>query len=57
MENAYKAILDAIGDDPNREGLSKTPARAAESLRYLTQGYGQDVDEIINGSLFASDNT
>lgn len=55
MEKAYKAILEAIGDDPTREGLSKTPARAAESMRYLTQGYRESIDEIIGDSLFAAD--
>lgn len=55
MENAYRHIIAAIGEDPTREGLVKTPARAAEAMSYLTQGYRQDVNEIIGGSLYRAD--
>ena len=55
MEKAYQHIITAIGEDPNREGLIKTPQRAAEAMLYLTQGYRQDVDEIIGGSLYKAD--
>jgi GTP cyclohydrolase I len=55
MEDAYRHIITAIGEDPQREGLIKTPARAAEAMLYLTQGYRQDVDEIIGGSLYQAD--
>ena len=55
MEDAYWQIITAIGEDPKREGLIKTPQRAAEAMLYLTQGYRQDVDEIIGGSLYQAD--
>ena len=55
MEEAYRQIITAIGEDPKREGLVKTPQRAAEAMLYLTQGYRQDVDEIIGGSLYQAD--
>jgi GTP cyclohydrolase I len=55
MEKAYRDIITAIGEDPKREGLAKTPQRAAEAMLYLTQGYRQDVDEIIGGSLYKAD--
>ena len=55
MEQAYRKIIQAIGDTPDREGLLKTPARAAEAMTYLTQGYHQSLDDIIGDSLFAAD--
>lgn len=51
----YKKIIEAIGEDPNREGLKKTPERAARAMTYLTQGYTQDIKEIVNGATFQSD--
>jgi GTP cyclohydrolase I len=47
-----EGILHEIGEDPKREGLVKTPTRVAKALRFLTQGYSQDVEEIINGAIF-----
>ena len=55
MEEAYRTIIQSVGDDADREGLIKTPARAAEAMRYLTQGYHQSTDDIIGESLFAAD--
>jgi GTP cyclohydrolase I len=55
MEEVYKRLLETIGEDVNREGLVDTPVRAASALRYLTQGYGQDVDDVINDALFTTD--
>ena len=52
MEAQYKRILEQIGEDPTREGLLKTPARAAEAMRYLTSGYNKDVMEILNGAIY-----
>lgn len=54
MESHIKTILTLLGEDPEREGLKKTPARVAESLRYLTGGKRQSLRDIINGALFDS---
>jgi GTP cyclohydrolase I len=54
MEEAYRTILKAIGEDVDREGLVKTPARAADAMLYLMRGYKQDIDECINDALFES---
>jgi GTP cyclohydrolase I len=48
-----RSMLRELGEDPEREGLAKTPARVAQSLRFLTQGYHQDVDKILNGALYS----
>src|SRR5690348_18213597 len=56
MQNEYKKIIEAIGENPNREGLQNTPKRAAKAMEFLTQGYHQSLDDIINGALFHSDN-
>lgn len=55
MENLYRQIIEKIGEDPNREGLKDTPARAAKAFKFLNQGYKQNVDEIVNNALFDSD--
>jgi GTP cyclohydrolase I len=52
LEKLYKGILEAVGEDPNRDGLLKTPSRAAEAMRFLTSGYKQDVMEILNGAIY-----
>jgi len=51
----YCNILQHIGEDPNREGLIKTPMRAAKSLDYLTHGYRQDPKKILESALFHED--
>ncbi len=48
----YKEILRLLGENPDREGLLKTPERVAKALQFLTQGYGQDGAEIISGAIF-----
>jgi GTP cyclohydrolase I len=55
VEPYVKAILEELGEDPEREGLLKTPARVARALRELTKGYKQDPEAIINGALFTED--
>jgi len=52
MAEHVKSILEALGEDPSREGLVQTPLRAAKALRYLTSGYETDVESIVNGALF-----
>jgi len=53
IETACGRILRELGEDPRRDGLRKTPERVAKSLRYLTSGYRQDVNKILNGALFS----
>jgi GTP cyclohydrolase IA len=55
VEKAYHTLLEAIGEDPNREGLRRTPLRAARALEFLTQGYRQNLDAIVNDAVFNSD--
>ena len=52
MEELYRQLLKEVGEDPEREGLLKTPARAAEAMRYLTSGYQMDPMEILRGAIF-----
>ena len=56
LEHAFSTVLNEVGEDPAREGLLDTPKRAAKAMRFLTQGYTQSLDEIVNGALFSSDN-
>jgi GTP cyclohydrolase I len=56
MQDHFKNIIKAIGENPDREGLRDTPKRAATAMSFLTQGYSQSVEEIVNGALFKSDN-
>lgn len=51
-KNLVKQLLVQIGENPNREGLLKTPERVAQAWEYLTNGYGKDVDEIMNKAVF-----
>ena len=55
MEEYYREIIRQIGEDPQREGLRKTPQRAAEAMRFLTRGYDQDVAAVLNGAIFEED--
>jgi GTP cyclohydrolase IA len=54
IADAYRELLRGIGEDTDREGLQRTPNRAAHALEFLTQGYRQNLDEIINGAVFES---
>ena len=55
MEQSFLALLEAIGEDPTREGLLRTPGRAARALEFLTAGYRQSLDDLINHALFDSE--
>src|SRR3990172_3492953 len=55
MEEQIRFILKSIGEDPDREGLLKTPARVAEALTFLTRGYQMDPDKVINDAVFTED--
>lgn len=52
MTKAYKSLLGALGENPDREGLLKTPERAAKAMLYFTKGYDQNLEEILNDAIF-----
>ena len=47
-----KEVIRALGEDPTRDGLTRTPERMEKALRYLTSGYSADVKQVVNGALF-----
>ena len=56
LEEYYRQIIEGVGEDLDREGLEKTPERAAKAMQYLTRGYTQTIDEVVNNAIFESDN-
>ena len=57
LESSFRQILEAVGEDPAREGLLKTPSRAARAMEFLTNGYRQKLDEVVNGAIFSSESS
>ncbi len=57
MEQHWAKIIEAIGEDLDRPGLADTPKRAAKAFKFLTRGYTQSVDEVVNNALFPSDSS
>ena len=55
LAQSYRNLLEAIGEDPERQGLQRTPIRAARALEFLTQGYRRNLDEIVNDAIFDSE--
>lgn len=55
VADKYKSIIENVGEDVNREGLLKTPERAAKAMHFLTHGYDLDPEEILRGALFHED--
>ena len=55
MEDLIKKLLLKLGENPDREGLQNTPQRVAKSLQFLTSGYRQNIDDIINGAIFTDE--
>lgn len=52
MQEEIRKILLALGEDPTREGLLKTPDRVEKSFKFLTRGYTQNIDDVINGAIY-----
>lgn len=55
MEIIVKQLLENLGENPQRHGLQDTPRRVAQSLAFLTKGYQQNIDDLLNGALFPID--
>ena len=55
LKEHYSKVLELIGEDPSREGLIKTPERAAKAMRFLTQGYEMNATEILQSAMFSED--
>lgn len=55
MEQLFEKLITELGEDVTREGLKDTPSRAAQAMRYLTKGYEERLEDIINDALFDSD--
>ncbi len=55
LEELFTNLLENLGEDPSRQGLEKTPGRAAEAMRFLTSGYHQDIDKVLNQAIFDED--
>jgi len=52
LPDLVRRMLELVGEDPEREGLQRTPVRVESSLRWLTRGYGQSVEELVRGAIF-----
>jgi GTP cyclohydrolase I len=52
----YQALIEGIGEETTRDGLKRTPDRAARALKYLTHGYQQTLEQVVNEAIFESDN-
>lgn len=55
MQELVRNMLLALGEDPEREGLLKTPERVEKSMKFLTSGYTQNLEEVVNGALFEAE--
>jgi GTP cyclohydrolase I len=56
LEECYATIISEIGEDLERDGLQDTPLRAAKAFKYLTRGYDQSLDKVVNNAVFETDN-
>lgn len=57
MQEYWAGIIEAVGEDLSRPGLADTPDRAAKAFEFLTHGYRQSVEEVVNGALFPSESS
>ncbi|HZE13097.1 MAG TPA: GTP cyclohydrolase I FolE [Chthoniobacterales bacterium] len=55
MEESFRNLLESVGEDPERQGLLRTPNRAARAFDFLTNGYRQNLDTLVNDAIFDSD--
>lgn len=55
LESLYAQIIEQLGEDPNRQGLKRTPLRAATAMEFLTSGYTQDLTKLLNQAIFDED--
>ena len=55
LEKAYLEVIEKIGEDPDRDGLKRTPERMAKAIRFLTRGYQEDAAQLLRGALFEVD--
>lgn len=55
MEDLVKQMLERLGEDPTREGLERTPHRVSEAWKFLTRGYSQKPEDVVNGAIFNED--
>ncbi len=55
MEQSFRELLECVGEDPERQGLVKTPNRAARAFEFLTNGYRQSLDDLLNNAIFDSE--
>ena len=55
LSEHYRAIIESVGEDIHRDGLKDTPLRAAKAMQYLTRGYNQKLEDIVNNAVFESD--
>ena len=55
LEDLFTKVLENLGEDPSRQGLVRTPLRAAKAMEFLTSGYHQNIDDILNGAIFDED--
>lgn len=56
LKKLYEQVIDNIGEDKSRQGLTKTPLRAAQAMEFLTSGYEQDLNTLLNEAIFDEDN-
>jgi len=57
MESSFRCLLESVGEDPERQGLLKTPHRAARAFEFLTAGYRQNLDTLVNEAIFDSESS
>jgi len=55
VESLFKQLIESVGENPARDGLVRTPKRAADAFQFLTRGYHEDIDALVNEAVFESD--